>query len=106
MLVLLMCMLIGPDVSCTASCVYSDVYITGIVQEVVSSKDNTNDFLFCVFVKSHVCVPDMNSQPDTATQCNISLSCRYCLPLLHTARRHTLFANHAANKCMQDHYTH
>ena len=39
----------------------SDVYITGIVQEVVSSKDNINDFLLCVFVKGHVCMPDMNS---------------------------------------------
>lgn len=37
----------------------SDVYITGIFQEVVSSKDNINDFLLCVFVKGHV--SDMNS---------------------------------------------
>ena len=53
-----------------------------------------------------VCVPNVNSWPDTAAQCNISLSCRHCLPLLCTARRYTLFASHDANKCMQDRYTH
>lgn len=33
----------------------SDVYITGIVQEVVSKEDYTNDFLLCTFVKPFVC---------------------------------------------------
>ena len=61
MLVLPMCMLMGSNISCTASCMYlmctSHVYITGIVQEVVSSKDNTNDFLLCVFVKAMCACP-------------------------------------------------
>ena len=34
----------------------SDVYITGVVQGGVSSKDNINDFLLCVLVKGKVCV--------------------------------------------------
>lgn len=56
MLVLPMCMLIGSNVPCTASCVYLMCTLQGVVQGGVSSKDNINDFLLCVFVKGKVCV--------------------------------------------------